>query len=191
MFRNLKLTVIIVVGLIFIIIIGAVTDRNYQINSSSNNFKNMMSKTLKLTSTAFEPSGLIPEKYTCDGQNFNPPLAISGVSPQTKSLALIMHDPDAPAIGGWDHWLVYNLPPDTIQLGEGEPPAGTLGLGSSGNANYEGPCPPSGTHRYSFKLYALDVELALSLGAKKSELEEAMEGHILDQTELIGRYGRK
>lgn len=148
-----------------------------------------VTKTLRLVSAAFAHNDLIPEKYTCDGNNFSPPLIISGTPTGAKSLALIMDDPDAPA-GVWDHWLVYNLPAGTTELKEGEPPVGTLGLGTAGNVNYEGPCPPSGIHRYFFKLYALDIELPLPPGATKGEVMEVMRGHILDQTELVGRYGR-
>ncbi|MBI4136353.1 MAG: YbhB/YbcL family Raf kinase inhibitor-like protein [Candidatus Vogelbacteria bacterium] len=144
---------------------------------------------MRLASSAFAHNGLIPERYTCDGNNFSPPLAISGVPAGAKSLALIMDDPDAPA-GVWDHWIIYNLPASTIELKEGEPPAGVLGVGTAGNANYEGPCPPSGVHRYFFKLYALDIELSLPPGAAKGEVLAAMRGRILDQTELVGRYGR-
>ncbi|MBI2097614.1 MAG: YbhB/YbcL family Raf kinase inhibitor-like protein [Candidatus Vogelbacteria bacterium] len=155
-----------------------------------------MTKILRLSSSAFNHNGLIPERYTCDGNNFSPPLQISGVPTGAKSLTLIMDDPDAPAglpdgqAGVWDHWVVYNLPPQTAELKEGEPPAGQLGLGTAGNANYEGPCPPDGVHRYFFKLYVLDIELPLPPGATKTEVLAAMRGHILDQTELIGRYGR-
>lgn len=152
-------------------------------------YTNMMTKTLRLASTAFAHNGLISERYTCDGNNFSPPLAISGAPAGAKSLALIMDDPDAPA-GVWDHWIVYNLPVGTTELKEGAPPAGILGLGTAGNVNYEGPCPPSGIHRYFFKLYALDIELPLAPGATKDEVLAAMRNHILDQTELVGRYGR-
>ncbi len=189
MSKSRKLIIIIILAAL--VLAGVLVYRNYQSGSNSNLLsKIMMANTLKLTSTAFEHNGLIPEKYTCDGQNFNPPLAILGVPANAKSLALIVDDPDASIAGGWDHWIIYNLPPTTTELKEGEPPLGLLGVGSSGNANYDGPCPPSGTHRYFFKLYALDTELALSIGASKTELETAMRGHIVDEVELIGRYAR-
>ena len=148
-----------------------------------------LTKTLRLTSSAFAHNGLIPERYTCNGNNFSPPLVISDAPAGAKSLALVMDDPDAPA-GVWDHWIIYNLPAGVTELAEGESPAGTLGLGTAGNVNYEGPCPPSGVHRYFFKLYVLDIELPLAPGAAKGEVMAAMRGHILDQTELVGRYGR-
>lgn len=181
-------------GLIILVFIALVAGVLALLKNPSNNQSNMLnntlSKTLRLTSTAFEPNGLIPKKYTCDGSNFSPPLTISGVPPGAKSLALIMDDPDAPA-GVWDHWIVYNLPAETRELGEGDPPPGTLGLGTAQNSNYDGPCPPSGVHRYFFKLYALDTELFLPPGATKTEVEQAMKEHIIDQAELIGRYGRQ
>ena len=149
---------------------------------------------MKLSSAAFEESGKIPAKYTCDGANINPPLEISDVPSTTKSLALIMEDPDVPKDlrpdGMWDHWVVFNIPPGTAEIPEGQEPPGTHGSGTSGNQNYFGPCPPDREHRYFFKLFALDSELNLQEKATKSELEKAMEGHILEKTELMGRYER-
>lgn len=188
MSKSSKLIILII--LVVLVVVGVLVYKNYQ-STPNPSSKIMRSNTLKLTSSAFEHNGPIPEKYTCDGQDFSPPLAIAGVPSSAKSLALILHDPDAPAAGGWDHWIIYNLPPMIVKLGDGEPSPGVLGVGSSGEANYQGPCPPSGTHRYFFKLYALDAELPLPPGASKSEMETMMRGHIVDEAELIGLYGRK
>ena len=150
---------------------------------------------MKLSSSAFAESGKIPSKYTCDGDNINPPLEISDVPSTTKSLALIMEDPDVPRDlrpdGMWDHWIVFNIPPGTAEIPEGQEPPGTHGAGTSGNQNYFGPCPPDREHRYFFRLFALDSELDLQEKATKPELEKAMEGHILEKAELMGRYERK
>ncbi|HXK35279.1 MAG TPA: YbhB/YbcL family Raf kinase inhibitor-like protein [Candidatus Paceibacterota bacterium] len=144
---------------------------------------------MKLTSTLFENSGLIPSTYTCDGADINPPLVVSGVPKEAKSLVLIMDDPDAP-MGTWDHWVVFNIPPDLATIEEGSEPTGVKGLNSSQKTGYSGPCPPDREHRYFFKLYALDVLLSLKEGALKKEVEQAMAGHILAKTEIIGRYNR-
>jgi Raf kinase inhibitor-like YbhB/YbcL family protein len=149
---------------------------------------------MKLTSTAFENKGKIPSKYTCDGPNTNPPLRISDVPSGAKSLALIMDDPDVPKNlrkdGMWDHWVVFNIPANLREIKEGEEPRGVHGSGTAGNANYYGPCPPDREHRYFFKLYALDGELDLPAKATKAQVEKAMEGHVLEKTELMGRYER-
>jgi len=144
---------------------------------------------MKITSSAFENNKSIPAKYTCQGDDVNPPLEISGIPNGTKSLVLVVDDPDAP-MGTWDHWIVWNIKPDTAKIGEGDVP-GVQGMNSFGKQDYGGPCPPSGTHRYMFKLYALDTELNLSESAHKSDVERAMKGHILAQTKLIGLYKKK
>ena len=154
--------------------------------------------TLKLTSTAFDADGSIPSVYTCDGENKIPPLAISDVPVGTRSLVLIMDDPDIPdsvkqsrGIDTFDHWVVFNIPPETTEIVEGEEPEAVLGNNSAGKPGYYGPCPPDREHRYFFKLYALDSTLSLPGGSTRAEVEAAMEGHILGQTELIGTYNRK
>jgi Raf kinase inhibitor-like YbhB/YbcL family protein len=147
----------------------------------------------QLTSSAFEPEGSIPAKYTCQGEDTSPSLQCSGPPVETASFALIMDDPDAP-MGTWVHWVLYNLPGDVHELSESLAPDANLPDGSRqdnhswGRTGYGGPCPPSGTHRYFFKLYALDALLHPVDGATKEQLLEAMEGHILAQTELMGRY---
>ena len=149
---------------------------------------------MKLTSSAFKHEGKIPAKYTCDGDNIAPPLTISDVPPDAKSLVLIMDDPDVPKEfredGMWDHWVVFNIPPGLSGIKEGEEPDGTHGVGTGGNTNYFGPCPPDREHRYFFKLYALSTKLDLPEKATKQDVEKAMEGNIVAQTELMGRYER-
>lgn len=150
---------------------------------------------VNMTSTAFEEGGMIPNRYTCDDEDISPPLAWASVPEGTKSIALICDDPDAP-MGTWVHWVLFNLPPDLTALPEAVPSDSILDNGGKhgttdfGRVGYGGPCPPSGTHRYYFKLYALDTEIALDPGATKSRLLKAMEGHILAQGQLMGRYKR-
>jgi Raf kinase inhibitor-like YbhB/YbcL family protein len=150
---------------------------------------------MKLTSTAFKEGEAIPRPYTCDGVNVSPPLEWSGVPKSAKTLAIIADDPDAPA-GTWVHWVLYNLPAENIGLVENLPASenvragGFQGKNDFGNIGYGGPCPPSGTHRYFFKIYAVDSELPLKGSATKAELEKALEGHIVAQAQLMGMYGR-
>jgi len=147
---------------------------------------------MKLTSSAFQHNGSIPPKYTCDGDDVNPPLLISEVPKGAKSLLLIADDPDAP-VGLWVHWTMWNISPDTEKIIENfpKPPQGAVeGLTSFGRFGYGGPCPPDGEHRYFFKLYALDTELILSPDADKVMLEEEMVGHVLEKAELVGKYVR-
>lgn len=143
-----------------------------------------------ITSPAFRHEGRIPSPYTCDGEDINPSLEISGVPEGTKSLALIVDDPDAPR-GDWVHWLVWNIAPHTATIAEDSVPAGsTEGTTDFNRTGWGGPCPPSGTHRYFFKLYALDVVLDLDASASKHDLEQAMESHIIDEAVLMGKYSR-
>ena len=145
---------------------------------------------MKIESTAFGQNGKIPTKYTCDGNNISPPLAFSGIPKKAKSLALIVDDPDAP-MGLWVHWLMWNITPDTLTIGEGNIPRESVeGTTSYLATHYGGPCPPDREHRYFFKLYALDVELELPKESVKEQLEEAMMEHVLDKAELIGLYNR-
>jgi hypothetical protein len=147
---------------------------------------------MKLTSTAFKDGDYIPTKYTCDGANISPPIAWKEAPSSTKSFALIYDDPDAPS-GTWDHWVLYNLPPETVSLPENATtlPQGTrVGLNSWPKAEYGGPCPPTGTHRYIFHLYALDTMLDLPEGATSEALRKKMEKHILATATLTGRYQR-
>jgi len=146
---------------------------------------------LKISSPAFQHKGHIPSTYTCDGADINPPLLLENIPAGAKSLAMIVDDPDAPR-GTWVHWVVWNIGPDTREIKEHSVPAGaTEGINDFRKHRYGGPCPPSGTHRYFFKLYALDETLKLVPGTDKAGLEKAMQGRILGQAELIGLYARK
>jgi Raf kinase inhibitor-like YbhB/YbcL family protein len=146
---------------------------------------------LKITSPGFVSNGYIPAHYTCDGNDVNPPLEIANVPVGTKTLALIVDDPDAP-VGMWVHWVVWNISPTTRELGEDSVPAGaSQGKNDWKRNSYGGPCPPSGVHRYFFKLYALDTRLNLGAGTAKTDLEKAMKGHVLATAELIGLYKRR
>lgn len=143
---------------------------------------------MKITSPAFFHNGMIPKKYTCQGEDINPPLDFTDVPTYAKSLALIVDDPDAP-MGTWVHWIVYNIKPDCFHIAENSVPEGALlGKNDFGKFQYGGPCPPSGTHRYFFKLYALDCVLDLKGVVNKTQLLSAMEGHILAEAELVGLY---
>ncbi|PKO24048.1 MAG: YbhB/YbcL family Raf kinase inhibitor-like protein [Chloroflexi bacterium HGW-Chloroflexi-1] len=150
---------------------------------------------MKLTSSAFGDGDMIPRRYTCDGDDVSPPLAWTGVPAGTKALALICDDPDAP-VGTWVHWVLFGLPADMTQLPEGVPAMQTLENGAIHGTNswkrvgYGGPCPPSGTHRYFFKLYALDGPLALGSNATARDVQAAMKGHVLTEAQLMGRYKR-
>jgi Raf kinase inhibitor-like YbhB/YbcL family protein len=143
---------------------------------------------LTVRSLAFSHNGLIPKKYTCDGDGINPPLIVEDVPEEAQSLALIMDDPDAPS-GTFDHWIVWNIPINISKIGENMVP-GFEGMNSSRRKGYTSPCPPSGTHRYFFKMYALDTELSLGDNSFKRDLELAMQGHVIAKGELIGLYSR-
>jgi Raf kinase inhibitor-like YbhB/YbcL family protein len=150
-----------------------------------------MAEKLRLESKAFPNNGMIPPEFTCDGADRNPPLSIRFLPHGTRSLALIVDDPDAPR-GTWVHWVLWNIAPGTAEIPAGSVPVGALqGRNDFGKLSYGGPCPPSGTHRYFFKLYALDAPLPQRAGAAKAQLEEAMKGHILAEAELVGLYHRK
>jgi len=150
---------------------------------------------ITITSTAFTEGSMIPRQYTCDGEDISPPLAWSGVPDGTKSLALICDDPDAP-MGTWVHWVLFNIPAHIMELPTKIPPEKIIQNGAKHGINdfrkfgYGGPCPPGGTHRYYFKLYALDTEINLEAGITKAQLLKTMEGHILAEGQLMGRYKR-
>ena len=150
---------------------------------------------VKLTSTVFEHNGKIPSEYTCDGEDISPELMIEDVPAGAKSLALVMDDPDVPKHirpdGLWVHWVVWNIPTDTKKIAKANEPEGVQGITNFGRTGYGGPCPPDREHRYFFKLYALDTSLDIPEGSTKDVLEKAMEGNIIEQTELIGMYEKK
>jgi hypothetical protein len=152
--------------------------------------------TLELTSEAFGPQETIPERFTCDGEDISPPLSWSAPPDSTQSFALIMDDPDAP-MSTWVHWVLFNIPADKRALSENVPAEEQLsdgslhGKNSWGRSDYGGPCPPSGsTHRYVFKLHALDTRLDLEAGATKKQVLDAMDGRVLAYGELVGTYSR-
>ena len=143
---------------------------------------------MRLSSTAFEPDGPIPRRYTCDGLDASPPLALADVPAAAVSLVLVMDDPDAPR-GTWDHWVAYDIPVGT-QIAEAVAALGTPGRNSWGRTGYGGPCPPSGTHRYVFSVYAVDSRLGLAPGADKAAVLGAIAGHVLAEARLVGLYQR-
>lgn len=151
---------------------------------------------MDVKSTAFENGGMIPARYTCDGKNVSPALEWYSIPSGTRSITIIADDPDAP-MGTWVHWVYYDIPPETTSLPENvsprehPPSGGTHGVNDFGKTGYGGPCPPGGTHRYYFKIYALDAVLGVTPGATKKQIVKAMEGHILDKTQLMGKYKRR
>ena len=154
---------------------------------------------MQIESPAFANGGAIPSVYTCDGEGINPPLSFRDVPKEAKSLALIVDDPDIPesakksySVEVWDHWIIWNISPETVEINQDSVPVGAvIGKNTSGNNLYGPPCPPDREHRYFFKLYALDTTLELNPNTKGLELIKAMQGHILIEAELMGRYQRK
>ncbi|HZS42956.1 MAG TPA: YbhB/YbcL family Raf kinase inhibitor-like protein [Candidatus Paceibacterota bacterium] len=198
-FKDFLFIVFAVVVLVIVIYLGSQSSNLNSPNGLSstsreavisNNKNNNMA--LNLSSLAFSNNSNIPAKYTCDSENIVPPLKIEGTDPNAKSLVLIVDDPDAASVVGhtFDHWVKFNIDPRTLTIEEGKEPLGTAGKGGANNLTYTGPCPPNGTHHYHFKLYSLDTKLTLPEGSTKAEVEAAMQGHILQQTELIGLYTR-
>lgn len=170
---------------------GGATDADYAAKKSKGGKSKMV-----LTSSAFKEGDLIPSKYSCDGDDVSPPLSWSGLPKGTVSLALIGDDPDAPG-GMWVHWVAYSIPATSTGFPEAVPQDRTLADGTKQGTSdfrkvgYGGPCPPSGTHRYFFKLYALDFNPKLDPGATKSDLLKTIKDHILEEAHLVGKYARK
>ena len=147
-------------------------------------------KKIMISSRAFAPGGNIPAQFTCKGADQSPPLQLEGTPANAKSLVLILDDPDAPS-GTFNHWLMWNIAPATKQIAEASIPSGAIqGENDFGKMGYGGPCPPSGVHRYFFRVFALDRKLDLGAGAKRSGLDRAMKGHIIGSGALMGRFGR-
>jgi len=150
---------------------------------------------MKLTSSEFKHEKLIPTKYTCDGENISPPIKMSEIPDGAESLVLIMEDPDVPKElredGMWDHWLVWDILPEEGEIPEDMNPPGIMGNNTGNRLGYGGPCPPDKEHRYFFKLYALDTMLDLPQNSSKADILAGMEGHIIEQCELMGRYNRQ
>jgi hypothetical protein len=154
-------------------------------------FKMNATSSISITSSSFQAGGDIPAKFTCNGTNVSPELQIGSAPTEAKSLILIVDDPDAPR-GLFTHWIVWNIDPKTTRVAENSTPAGGVqGTNDFGKQNYGGPCPPSGTHRYFFKIVALDGKLELKPGARRAELDAAIRGHVLAQGELMARYSHK
>ena len=168
--------------LVFIIALGLLTACQAPAIDTSNAIQ------FKLSSPAFQDSGSIPKKYSCQGSNLSPELGWSEAPSSTKSFALIVEDPDAPG-GTFTHWVLFDIPANQTQLAEGTGPIGVSGSNGLGQTGYMGPCPPSGIHRYYFRLYALDVpSLNLKEGASRSEVEKAMKNHVIGAADTMGRY---
>jgi Raf kinase inhibitor-like YbhB/YbcL family protein len=160
-------------------------------NGASENQKSKEGKSMKITSSAFQEGAEIPAKFSRDGENINPALRIEGAPSNAKSLVVIMDDPDAP-VGLFTHWIVWNIDPKTTEIAENSVPKGAVqGTNDYPTAGYGGPQPPSGTHRYYFKVFALDQTLDLRSGAKRKELDKAMNGHVIAQGQLMGRFTHK
>ncbi len=176
-------------NLIFIILIFIIGCSNNDFEEQKDNLENEMEKmTLTITSPVFNNNGKIPSKYTCSGDDINPRLDIQNIPEDAKSLVLIVDDPDAP-VGTWDHWIVWNIP--KIETIKEDSIPGIEGVNSWGENKYGGPCPPPGnSHRYFFKIYALDTKLEITITSNKKELENAMQDHIIEQGELIGMFNR-
>jgi len=177
------------------ILISIITTTSIFCLAQNNTIKGEEKMEIKITSSAFNEGELIPKKYTCDNANVSPPLEWSGVPQNANSLALICDDPDAP-MGTWVHWVIYNIPANINKLPENVPTDKVLKNGTLQGANdflkigYGGPCPPSGTHRYFFKIYALDSVPDLKPGATKNKLLKAMNGHVIAEGQLMGKYKR-
>ena len=176
--------------ILLVIILTAILTHKWS-NPSDKTLFNSMEEKMKIESIAFKENENIPREYTCQGDNVNPPLNFSDIPKGTKSIALIVDDPDAPS-GVWAHWLVWNMNPTSDGVGENSVPKGGIqGPNGRGANKYQGPCPPSGVHRYYFKLFALNKELNISTTTDKTGLENAMDGAIIEQSLFIGLYERK
>ncbi len=183
-------------GIALIVIILAVIGYIWYNNSKGEKvLSEQSSSNMKLRSPAFYDNGTIPTQYTCDGSNINPALEFVDVPESAKSLVLIMDDPDVPKdlrpSGVFDHWVVFNIPPETTGVGANQTLNAVYGANGTGEAKYTGPCPPDKEHRYIFQLFALDTTLNLSQAATKDEVLKAMEGHIISQAKLTGRFNRE
>jgi len=179
-----KLGVFFIVTILIIILIVGCTNQNKIDEKEETQIGD-----ISLTSSAFKNGGNIPIKYTCDGDDITPPLSFNNIPEGTESLVLILDDPDAAGDDPWAHWIVFNIPADITGFDENEGPRYYIGKNSWGDIAYGGPCPPLGEeHRYYFLLYAVDLELDLLDGASRQEVDDAMTGHIIGQTSLMGRY---
>jgi Raf kinase inhibitor-like YbhB/YbcL family protein len=184
-FRSDNASMKAMIGLFLLVALSLAANSSAQTENAS-----APATSLKVTSSAFSDGGKIPKKYTCDDSNVNPPLRIENLPNSVKSLALIVEDPDAPG-RTWTHWLVWNIDPKAAEIGENRVPQNAVqGTTDFGKARYGGPCPPSGAHRYYFRVYALDGPLSLPPSTTKSALEKAMTGHVIAKGSLMGTYSR-
>jgi Raf kinase inhibitor-like YbhB/YbcL family protein len=185
----------VLIGCLFLYLLGPVEGEVFSTITEEPPFSDSLEDSMNLTSTAFSYGEFIPAKYSCNGEDVSPSLSWDEPPAGTRSFALIMDDPDAP-VGTWVHWVLFNLPASARGLFEGMPADLTFtdgsvqGITSARSHGYHGPCPPSGTHRYFFKLYALDTTLSLTFAADKKEVLAAMDGHILAQAELMGKFSK-
>lgn len=165
---------------------------NQQTSTEQNQGKTSMS--LTISSSAFQQNGIIPKLFTCDGRGISPALFFNNIPEGTQSLALVMEDPDVPKSiredGMWNHWIAWNIPPETKGINEGESAPGVIGINTGGRIGYGAPCPPDREHRYIFTLYALDSTISLPEGSTKEELLPLIAPHIIETAQLIGRYNR-
>ncbi len=191
LFRLMKVKILLSVAAVVVLGIWFLTGFNQGKEPQNILVTTNDMSTFSLTSDAFKHNGKIPDRFTCEGEDLNPPMEIRQAPAGTVSFTLIVDDPDAPR-GNWNHWLVWNIPVSQTRIEEGSLPRGAvLGMNDFGRTSYGGPCPPAGpTHRYFFKLYALDAFLDLKEGATKEQLENALTGHVLGEAELIGLYQR-
>ncbi len=191
--RKTKILFLILLAILLLLVAGIVyLQRSYKKEVQPSILKEELTKpsSMKISSPAFENNQFIPVKYTCDGEDINPPLQIENVPQGTKSLVLIVDDPDAP-MGVWSHWVLFNINPSVQFIDENSSPEGAVeGLNDFKKHSYGGPCPPSGTHHYYFRLYALDTTLDLSSEASREDVLKAIKDHILGSAELIGLYQR-
>ncbi len=185
----------VLIGCLFLYLLGPVEGEVFSTITEETPFSDSLEDSMNLTSTAFSHGEFIPAKYSCNGEDVSPSLSWDEPPAGTRSFALIMDDPDAP-MGTWVHWVLFNLPASARGLSEGMPADLTFtdgsvqGITSARSHGYHGPCPPSGTHRYFFKLYALDTMLSHTSDANKADLLSAMEGHILAQAEWMGKFSK-
>ena len=182
------LIVLIIFGTVGLAVYYLRIQQRYQEALRVQIIKDTTMSTLLLTSPAFQHNGEIPSRFTCQGDEVNPELLIQGVPIGTRSLVLVMDDPDAP-VGVWDHWVLWNIAPETTEIAENStPPGAVMGVNSGGQARYQGPCPPSGTHRYRFTVYAIADVLSLAPGSDKQTVLKAIADKVLDQFTLVGLY---
>lgn len=176
--------------IIYLVVISLTFGAWFLTAQRSSQNKSNTSSNMRITSSAFESNQSIPDKYTCTGKDINPPLELKDVPQKTESLVLVVDDPDAPS-GTWLHWTVWNINPNVKKIEEDSVPPGAVeGMTDFGDPGYGGPCPPSGEHRYRFKLFALNRELNLQEGAEKDELDRAMEDYIIEKDELVAVYSK-